>query len=178
MKINHLTVFCGSKPGNNPLFMQHASALGKRLAENKINLVYGGGNKGIMGALANGVLDNGGSVTGIMPQILATQEHAHQGLTEMIEVQDMHTRKRLMYQRCDAALAMAGGYGTMDELFELLTWNQLGLQNKKIFLLNSGGYYNGLISFIKKMESENFLYLPASHSIIVADSPDLIDFNI
>jgi uncharacterized protein (TIGR00730 family) len=178
MKINNLTVFCGSKPGNDPLFIQHATILGKKLVEEKITLIYGGGNKGIMGTLANSVLDNGGRAIGIMPKLLAVPEHAHPRLTQMIKVKDMHTRKRLLYQNCDAALVLAGGYGTMDELFELLTWNQLHIHNKKIFIVNSDGYFDHLILFIKKMESENFLYQPASDKLIIADSPDTINFNI
>lgn len=176
MKIKNLTVFCGSKPGNDPLFLKHAEILGKLLAQHNINLVYGGGNKGIMGVLANAALDNGGKVIGIMPTILAIPEHAHPNLTEMYEVKDMHTRKKLLYEKGDAALILAGGFGTMDEFFEMLTWNQLNIHNKKIYILNSNGFYNHLIELINKMESENFLYHKVSDKLIVLNTPDELKF--
>ena len=172
MTIKSLAVFCGSKSGNNPLYCEHAQQLGTILAKKSITLIYGGGNKGIMGAVANAVLKENGKVTGIMPAILAGPEHCHQGLTELFEVDNMHTRKRMLYEKCDAALILPGGYGTMDEFFEMLTWNQLNIHHKKIFILNSAGFYSGLIDFIKKMESENFLYLKVIDQMIVISTPD------
>ncbi|HEU5365460.1 MAG TPA: TIGR00730 family Rossman fold protein, partial [Hanamia sp.] len=132
MSIQSLAVFCGSKNGNDPLFCMHAKQVGNLLGEKNINLIYGGGNKGMMGTIANAVLEKGGKVIGIMPRFLAVPEHQHHGLTEMLEVEDMHIRKRMMYEKCDAALVLPGGFGTMDEFFEMLTWNQLNIHNKKI----------------------------------------------
>ncbi|MCO6496454.1 MAG: TIGR00730 family Rossman fold protein [Chitinophagaceae bacterium] len=177
MKIKRLTVFCGSKPGNNPLYIQHAARLGHILAERGITLVYGGGNKGMMGAIANAVLKEGGSVTGIMPHILAGIEHSHPGLTEMIEVEDMHTRKKLLYEKGDAALILPGGFGTMDEFFEMLTWNQLHIHSKKIIIMNTEGFYDSLIGFLTKIQEENFLYDQLSERIIIVSSPDEIEFD-
>ena len=117
MSIQTLTVFCGSKNGRDPLFCEHAKQVGHLLAEKKITLIYGGGNNGIMGTVANAVLERNGKVIGIMPRFLAIPEHRHNGLTEMMEVEDMHTRKRLLYEKCDAALVLPGGFGTMDEFF-------------------------------------------------------------
>ena len=172
MTIKSLAVFCGSKSGNNPLYCEHAQQLGTILSKKRVKLIYGGGNKGIMGAVANGVLKAGGKVTGIMPTLLSGLEHSHQGLTELIEVNDMHTRKRMLYEKCDAALILPGGYGTMDEFFEMLTWNQLNIHSKKIFILNTAGFFSSLIDFIKKMESENFLYLKVSEQMVVISTPD------
>ena len=158
MSIQSLAVFCGSKNGNDPLFCMHAKQVGNLLGEKNINLIYGGGNKGMMGTIANAVLEKGGKVIGIMPRFLAVPEHQHHGLTEMLEVEDMHIRKRMMYEKCDAALVLPGGFGTMDEFFEMLTWNQLNIHNKKIFVLNTSGFYDHLISFLYKTEEQGFLY--------------------
>jgi len=120
--------------------------------------VYGGGNVGLMGTIANAVLDNGGKVVGIIPKILVEQERQHLGLTELKVVDDMHTRKKMMYELCDAAIVLPGGNGTMDELFEMLTWNNLRIHNKKIILLNSAGYYHALIAHLQNMQHHGFLY--------------------
>ncbi len=171
MKIKNLTVFCGSKNGNSPLYCEHAVSLGHLLAQKNITLIYGGGNKGLMGAIANAVLEKNGKVVGIMPKILAGIEHSHNGLTEMVEVADMHTRKKILYDRCDAALILPGGYGTMDEFFEMLTWNQLNIHDKKIFVVNSNGFYDHLIAFLERIESENFLYHRIVDRLITVSSP-------
>lgn len=172
MRIQSLAVFCGSKSGNNPVFCHQAAQLGTLLAQKNITLIYGGGNKGIMGAVANAALKEGGKVVGIMPKLLTGLEHSHNGLTELFEVEDMHTRKRMLYEKCDAALILPGGYGTMDEFFEMLTWNQLNIHSKKIFILNSSGYYNHLISFIQTMENEDFLYQNVMDQMVVIASPE------
>ncbi len=177
MKIKRLTVFCGSKPGKNPKYTIHASQLGHLIALHNITLVYGGGNKGMMGAIANAVLDKGGRVIGIMPTILAGIEHSHPGLTEMIEVEDMHTRKKLLYENGDAALILPGGFGTMDEFFEMLTWNQLHIHSKKIIIMNTDGFYDSLISFLTKIEEEDFLYDSLAERIIVVSDPNEINFE-
>src|ERR1700690_2446579 len=120
MAITSLAVFCGSKEGNNPLYCAHAKELGYMLAEKNIVLIYGGGNKGIMGAAANAVLERNGKVIGVMPKLLTGIEHSHSGISEMHETEDMHARKKMLYDKADAALILPGGYGTMDEVFELL----------------------------------------------------------
>jgi len=158
MSIHSLAVFCGSKSGNNPLFTAAAIELGQVLARKGITLIYGGGNKGIMGAIANAVLEGNGKVVGIIPEILKEWEAHHEGITELIVVENMHVRKKMLYERCDAALILPGGFGTLDELFEMLTWNQLNIHNKKIFILNTAGFYDHLIDHYKKMEAEGFLY--------------------
>ena len=171
MPFQSLTVFCGSKNGNDPLFCEQAKGIGYLLAKNNITLIYGGGNKGIMGAVANSVLENNGKVTGIMPRFLAVPEHQHKGLTEMIEVENMHERKRLLYEKCDAALVLPGGFGTMDEFFEMLTWNQLNIHNKKIFVLNTSGFYDSLIAFLNKAEKDGFLYSDIHQYLQIVSSP-------
>lgn len=174
MAISSLAVFCGSKSGNNPLYEAEAKALGYLLASKKITLIYGGGNKGIMGAVSNAVLEKKGKVTGIIPEILKDREHHHQGITELIIVDDMHTRKRLLYEKCDAAIILPGGFGTMDEFFEMLTWNQLSIHDKKIFILNTAGFYNHLLSFAKKMQEDGFLYDKIEEKLIILNHPDEI----
>jgi uncharacterized protein (TIGR00730 family) len=171
MSIKSLTVFCGSKNGNDPLFCEHAKQVGALLGKNGITLIYGGGNKGIMGAVANSVLENNGKVIGIMPRLLAVPEHQHNGVTEMLEVEGMHERKRLLYEKCDAALVLPGGFGTMDEFFEMLTWNQLSIHNKKIFVLNTSGFYDHLITFLNKAEDDGFLYSDIHQYLYILSSP-------
>lgn len=171
MPIKSLTVFCGSKNGNDELFCEQARQVGYLLTKNKITLIYGGGNKGIMGVIANAVLENEGKVIGIMPRFLAIPEHRHNGLTELIEVEDMHVRKRLLYEKCDAALVLPGGFGTMDELFEMLTWNQLHIHNKSIFILNTSGFYDPLIAFLNHAEEAGFLYSDIHQYLRIISSP-------
>ena len=174
MAITSLAVFCGSKSGVNPLFEMHATALGHIMADKNITLIYGGGNKGIMGAIANAVLGKNGKVTGIMPQLLTDLEHSHHGITELIVVDSMHIRKKMLYEKCDAAIILPGGFGTLDELFELLTWNQLNIHSKAIFILNSAGFYDHLIAHAKTMEQENFLYDKIEDRITILSSPEEI----
>lgn len=171
MAITSLAVFCGSKEGNNPLFCEHAIELGYMLAQKNIVLIYGGSNKGIMGAVANAVLERNGKVIGIMPKLLSGVEHSHYGISELHETEDMHSRKKMLYEKADAALTLPGGYGTMDELFEMLTWNQLNIHNKKTYILNSGGFYDHLIAHFKMMEQENFLYKKTAEQITIINSP-------
>lgn len=171
MKLNSIAVFCGSKNGANPQFVQHAVALGQLMAAKNITLVYGGGNKGLMGAVANAVMDGGGRVTGVIPRLLLEWEHQHEGITDLRVVDDMHVRKRMMYELCDGAVILPGGNGTLDELFEMLTWNTLNIHNKKIALLNTAGFYNSLISHIDKMYEEGFLYNDWRERLIVCDLP-------
>ena len=170
MRIGSLVVFCGSKSGNNPLFEQQARELGWLLAEENVTLIYGGGGKGIMGSVANGVLEKNGKVIGIIPKALTEWENHHVGITELIIVDSMHTRKLMLYDKCDAAIILPGGYGTLDELFEMLTWNQLSIHDKKIFILNTAGYYDHLIAHIKHMQVENFLYDKIEDKIVILDA--------
>ena len=172
MIFQSIAVFCGSKAGNNILFAEQASTLGYLLAEKNITLIYGGGNKGLMAAVANAVLGKGGKVTGIIPQILTEWEHQHEGITELIVVESMHVRKRMLYEKCDAAVILPGGYGTLDELFEMLTWNQLSIHDKPIFILNIDGFYDGLLTHINKMLAEDFLYRKLENSFTVVNKPE------
>jgi uncharacterized protein (TIGR00730 family) len=172
MAIQSLTVFCGSHSGTDTLYCEHAKQIGYIIAKKNVTLIYGGGNKGLMGAVANAVLEKHGRVIGIIPAILTGIEHQHFGLTETIEVSDMHTRKRMLYEKCDAALVLPGGFGTMDEFFEMLTWNQLNIHNKKIFVLNTSGYYDHLISFLHTMENSGFLYSKIMDRITIISLPE------
>lgn len=171
MKIQSVAVFCGSKEGNNPLFARHTAELGKLIAVLKLKLIYGGGSTGLMGLVADAALAEGGSVMGIIPELLIEWEHHHKGITELAIVPDMHTRKKMMYDRCDAAIILPGGFGTLDELFEMLTWNQLKIHDKKIYILNSGGFYNPLISHLRQLEKEGFLYDSIDERITFCDTP-------
>lgn len=172
MVIKSIAVFCGSKTGRNPVFVQHAERLGALLAENNITLIYGGGNVGIMCVIANATMTNGGKVIGIIPKLLLEWERQHETITELIVTEDMHDRKKMIYERCDAALVLPGGFGTLDELFEMLTWNQLSIHDKHIFILNSGGFYDHLIRHFEQLEAEHFLYGPAEQRVTVINDPD------
>jgi uncharacterized protein (TIGR00730 family) len=158
MNINAATVFCGSKPGEDPSYVFAAEKLGKILANAGITLVYGGGNKGIMGAIANACLEANGKVIGIIPELLLAWEAQHEGLTELIVTDSMHARKLLLYEKCDVAIVLPGGMGTLDELFEMLTWNNLKIHNKKVYILNINGYYNALIQLLDAMDTQGFMY--------------------
>lgn len=177
MPIKAIAVFCGSKSGNNPLYVEHTNRLGTILAKKGINIIYGGGNKGLMGAVANSAIHNKGNVIGIMPELLKDWEHHHMGLSELVIVDSMHTRKRLLYERCDAAIILPGGFGTLDEVFEILTWNQLKIHQKQIFILNSGGFYDQMVKHINTMHEEGFLYDAAELSMTIIKEPeDLLPF--
>jgi len=171
MRLESVAVFCGSKTGNNPLFLQHAAELGRHLALLKLKLVYGGGKVGLMGAIADAVLQNGGTAMGVIPKVLIEREVQHEGLTELAVVPDMHSRKRMMYDMSDAAIILPGGMGTLDELFEMVTWNQLKIHDKKIYILNSGGFYDHLYSHLHQLEKEDFLYEPVGERLILCHTP-------
>lgn len=171
MNIKSVAVFCGSKPGENPLFARHATELGKLIAVLKLKLIYGGGSTGLMGLLADAVLTGGGEVMGVIPEVLIEWEHQHKGLTELAIVPDMHTRKKMMYDRCDAAVVLPGGFGTLDEFFEMLTWNQLKIHNKKIYILNSGGFFNHLVNHMRLSEKEGFLYGSLEDRMTFCETP-------
>lgn len=171
MAIRSLAVFCGSKNGNNPVFAQDAAELGKLMAEQGIRLIYGGGSAGLMGVIADTVMQHGGQVTGFIPKILLEWEVQHRGISELVICDDMHERKRKIYSVSDAAIILPGGFGTLDELFEIVTWNQLTIHDKEIYILNSGGFYNHLIQHIEMMKRENFLYEDAIKRITIIDDP-------
>jgi len=171
MIIQSVAVFCGSKEGKNKLFSKHAAELGKLIAALNLKLVYGGGKKGLMGILAESALAHKGKVMGVIPKALTEWEQQHEGLTELAIVPDMHTRKKMIYDMSDAAILLPGGFGSLDEFFEMLTWNQLKIHDKKIYLLNSGGFYNHLYNHLKQMEQQDFLYEPLQKRIILCDNP-------
>lgn len=171
MGIHAIAVFCGSKEGTDPVFAAHAAELGKLLAEKKIRLIYGGGSAGLMGVVADSTMRHGGQVTGFIPKLLLEWEVQHRGITELIICDDMHERKRRIYSVCDAAVILPGGFGTLDELFEIVTWNQLTIHDKQIYILNSGGFYNHLVDHINLMKKEGFLYEEAVKRITVIDDP-------
>jgi uncharacterized protein (TIGR00730 family) len=177
MAIRSLAVFCGSKKGTNPRYTEDAARLGTLMAKHNVRLIYGGGSAGMMGTVADSVMAGGGHVTGIIPKILLEWEVQHLGITELIVSDDMHVRKRTLYELCDAALILPGGYGTLDELFEIVTWNQLSIHDKKIFILNSDGFYDHLILHMRKMKEEEFLYEKAEQSItIISDPEELVEW--
>jgi uncharacterized protein (TIGR00730 family) len=177
MPIQAIAIFCGSQKGNNLLYEQHAEELGKIITANNMTLIYGGGKNGLMGVAANSVLDNGGKVYGIIPKVLVEWESQHEGITELLVVEDMHIRKRTIYERCDAAIILPGGFGSLDELFEILTWNQLAIHDKKIFILNSNGFYDALLLHMQKVQEEGFLYGELNEKFVVLQEPnELIPF--
>jgi hypothetical protein len=169
-EIRSLLVYCGANVGGSPVYRQSAQALGKMMAEEKIRLVYGGGSIGLMGILADSVLENGGEVTGVIPGFLDAKEIGHKGVRDMRVVSSMHERKALMEQLCDAAIALPGGFGTMDEIFEMLTWAQLGLHRKPLGLLNVNGYYDLFVAMMDKMVEEQFLK-PLNRNLLLV-APD------
>ena len=156
-QIKTVCVYCGSGPGSNPHFLEAAVALGKVFAENDIRLVYGGGSIGLMGALATSVLDHGGTVTGIIPDFLTSRENALTRVQELVVTPDMHERKRLMFERSDAFVALPGGVGTLEELVEQLTWKQLGRHTKPILLANVDGFWEPLLALLAHMRATQFI---------------------
>src|SRR5437016_5148419 len=155
--IKSICVYCGSGPGTNPAFMEAAARFGRILAENDIRLVYGGGSAGLMGACAEAVLDHGGFVTGIIPEFLTDREHMLMRAQERIITRDLHERKRLMFERADAFVALPGGVGTLEELVEQLTWAQLGRHKKPILILNIDGFWDPLCALLDHMEKLEFI---------------------
>ncbi len=155
--LHRICVYCGSSPGNDPAHRAAALALGGFLAREGITVVYGGGNVGLMGAVADGALAEGGQVIGVIPQSLLEKELGHRGVTELHVTSSMHERKQMMVDLSDGFIALPGGFGTLDELFETLTWLQLGFHHKPVGLLNVGGFFDGLTSFISHMSTTGFL---------------------
>ena len=170
--IKTVCVYCGSGPGTNPRFIEAAVALGRALADNAIRLVYGGGSIGLMGALATSVLDHGGAVTGIIPDFLTSRENALSRVQEMIVTPDMHERKRLMFERSDAFVALPGGIGTLEELVEQLTWQQLGRHSKPILIANIDGFWEPLLALLTHMRATQFIRPTLPIDLLKADRVD------
>lgn len=168
-KIRTVCVYCGSGPGTDPRFVEAAIALGKIFAESGIRLVYGGGSIGLMGAVATSVLDHGGTVTGIIPDFLTTRENALKRVQEMIVTPDMHERKRLMFERSDAFVALPGGVGTLEELVEQLTWQQLGRHSKPVLLANIEGFWEPLLALLAHMRATEFIRPSLAVDILKAE---------
>jgi uncharacterized protein (TIGR00730 family) len=168
-KIRTVCVYCGSGPGTNPHFVEAAIGFGKALADNGIRLVYGGGSIGLMGAVATSVLDHGGTVTGIIPDFLTTRENALKRVQEMIVTPDMHERKRLMFERSDAFVALPGGIGTLEELVEQLTWQQLGRHSKPVLLANIEGFWEPLLALLAHMRATAFIRPTLAVEILKAE---------
>jgi uncharacterized protein (TIGR00730 family) len=171
-----ITVFCGASEGNIPIYKEVGFQTGKLLASRSIEVVFGGGKIGIMGAVADGALSEGGVVTGVIPKFLRTKEVTHYGVTNLHVVDTMHERKMLMHRLSQGVIALPGGYGTLDELFEILTWGQLGMHEYPIGLLNVNGYFNHLVNFVHHMCNEGFLNTTVRDLILVDDDTNrLID---
>jgi uncharacterized protein (TIGR00730 family) len=167
--LRRICVFCGSNSGTRQIYQQAAQTFGRLLCRRGIELVYGGGNVGLMGVLANACLNEGGRIIGVIPQALADKELAHTGLTELRIVSSMHERKSVMADLSDAFVALPGGYGTWEEFFEVLTWSQLGIQRKACALLNVNGYYDPLLEMADKALSEEFIR-DAHRDLLQSDS--------
>ncbi|SFP68770.1 TIGR00730 family Rossman fold protein [Hymenobacter arizonensis] len=170
-----IAVYCGSSAGTNPLYIAQAQALGAAMVANDLTLVYGGGRVGLMGTIADAVLAHGGRVVGVIPDFLADKELAHLGCTELHVVKSMHERKLLMADRADAFVAMPGGFGTLEELFEVLTWGQLGLHRKPVAVLNVDGYYDHLLLALDRMRDDQLLRSENRNQLLQsADPADLL----
>jgi len=163
-------VFCGSSKGNNPAFTAEAKQLGIQLAQKDIGLVYGGGSVGIMNAVANGVLSKDGEVRGLIPEHLNNSEHAHKGITELYITQTMHQRKAKMAELANAFITLPGGFGTFEELMEVITWSQLELHQKPVIIYNIDGYYDKLIEFISYATQSGFISPQNRQQLKVADT--------
>jgi uncharacterized protein (TIGR00730 family) len=168
--MKRITVFCGSSFGTETIYETQAALLGKIMAEQGLELVYGGANVGLMGVVADAALAAGGKVVGVLPDFIRGKEIAHHGLTELILVETMHERKTKMNELCDGVIALPGGFGTLEELFEMLTWAQLGLHKKPIALLNTGGFYGELVSMLQTMVSKGFLKEVNRNMLLVSDN--------
>lgn len=167
-----ICVFCGSKTGDNPRYMQAARALGNYLAENNHTLVYGGGSTGIMGAVADAMLARSGQIIGVIPTHLARVELMHADVVDMRVTVDMHERKSLMHQLSEIYVALPGGFGTMEELFEAITWAQLDLHTRPILVVNIHGIYDGLVQLIDSMQAAGFLSAKCRDLVNVVDNED------
>jgi uncharacterized protein (TIGR00730 family) len=171
-----VAVFCASAYGNNPIYRTSAYTTGKILAQRGMDVLYGGSKLGLMGDLADGALEAGGKVIGVLPEFLRDREVAHMGISELILVKSMHERKKILNDRSDAILTLPGGFGTMEEFFELLTWSQLGLHSKPIGILNVNGVYDPLMSLFDRMVDEGFVRSESRNLVLIdSDLDSLLD---
>ena len=170
--MNRICVFCGSKTGTNPLFLKTAVELGRVLAQRGLGLVYGGASIGLMGAVADSVMGCGGRVVGVIPEAMATKEVAHEGLSEMHVVSSMHERKSMMARLADGFVALPGGFGSFEELLEMITWAQLGIHRKPVAILNVSGYYDPLIQLFERAIEEGFIKPRNRQLVVVKQEPD------
>jgi hypothetical protein len=166
--LQRICVYCGSSPGNDEIYARAAQDLANVLVQNKLELVYGGATKGTMGVLADAVLERGGAVHGVIPKMLEEKEIAHTGLTKLHIVASMHERKSMMAALSDGFIALPGGFGTLEELVEIVTWGQLRFHEKPCGLLNVNGYFDKLLGFLDHMQNEGFLKL-ANRAMLLAD---------
>ncbi len=169
--MNRLCVYCGSSSGSSNVYLSAARELGNLLVQQEIGLVYGGSSLGMMGAIADTMVEGGGHVTGIIPNALHGKEIAHTGLTELHVVDSMHERKSLMAVLSDGFIAMPGGFGTLEEIIEVITWGQLGFHDKPCGLLNVAGYFDQLLAFLDHSQAQGFLHAEHRHMLLVADTP-------
>jgi uncharacterized protein (TIGR00730 family) len=174
MEVKSVCVFCGSRPGARPEYVESATRMGAELARRGLTLVYGGASVGIMGAVADGALSAGGRVVGVLPGFMGPKELAHPGLTELHMVGSMHERKALMAERSDAFVALPGGFGTLDELFEIVTWAQLGLHRKPMGLLDTRGYFQPLVAMARHMAQEGFVPEAQALPFAVSALPEVV----
>ena len=170
--MNSITVFCGSSFGSDDVYKEQAALLGRTLAKQNIQLVYGGANVGLMGAVADGALNEGGKVVGVIPHFLQSKEIAHNQLTELILVETMHERKTRMNDLCDGVIVLPGGYGTLEEFFEMITWAQLGLHKKPIGIVNIDGFYDDLIKLVQTMVDKGFLKQINREMLLISNTID------
>ncbi len=177
--MKRVCVFCGSSKGGRDVYMEAARQIGATLAEHEIELVYGGGHVGLMGATADGALAAGGRVIGVIPQALADKELAHKGLTELYVVGSMHERKAMMAELSDGFIALPGGFGTLDEFAEIVTWAQLGIHQKPIGMLNTAGYFDTLLAFFDHSVTERFVTSSHRSMVLTSDQPEqLLDLML
>lgn len=178
MQFSSLCVYCGSADGLAQTYIEAARDIGRLLAKKRIRLIYGAGKTGLMGAVADGVLTNGGEVVGVVPENLNTPQLIHADLTQLVVVPDIHARKAQMSAMAEGFITLPGGYGTLDELFETLTWAQIGLHNKPVGILNMNHYYDPLIDMIHKAKEENFIYAEHLCLLVIADTPEELLRNL
>ena len=171
-RLTSVCVYCGSGLGFDPAYAEAARVLGRAMAEAEVRLIYGGGSVGLMGTLARAVLDAGGSVTGIIPRFLQSRERLMGDLSEIIITEDMHARKKLMFDRAEAFVALPGGVGTLEELVEQMTWSQLGQHQKPVLLANINGFWDALIELLEQMRSEHFIRPGMEVACLVAEEAD------
>ncbi|WP_276498819.1 TIGR00730 family Rossman fold protein [Pontibacter litorisediminis] len=169
-----IAVFCGANAGNNPVYAEAATKLGQQMAAKRIRLVFGGGKVGLMGTIADAVLAKGGEAVGVIPQSLIDREVAHTGLTEQHVVKTMHERKALMASKSDAFIAMPGGFGTLDEINEIITWNQLGIIKKPVAFYNVNGYFDKFLDFVKDSVQEGFIKQEYVNNLIVESEAEVL----